>query len=116
VKLDATDSGPDGPVFDFDPFTNSQVGFNGYAIGAPVAKGQYVDVPVAVHYCLECAKQTPWPATFRPSPWPSGGGAVVVVVAKNARGGSVIHDILYDGSSLHDYLAKLLKKPAPRAS
>ena len=69
-----------------------------------------VNVPVAVQYCLDCDKATPWPVTFTPSPWPSRGGAIVAVVRKNASGDYVIYDILYSGDSLRNYLQKTLKK------
>lgn len=110
------DIGTDGPIFDFDPFTNSQVGFIGYAIGAPSAKGTDVDVPVATQLCLSCEKSTPWPATFAPSPWPSASGAIVAVVRKDASGNYVIYDVLDAGDSLRGYLQKQLRKPAPAAT
>ena len=106
VKLNASD-----PVFDFDPFTNGQVGFKGYALGTPVPTGEDVKIPVAVQSCLSCDKETPWPAAFTPSPWPSAGGQVAVVVRKNADGVYVIYDFTYQDDSLRGYLQKTLEKP-----
>jgi hypothetical protein len=109
VKLNATGNGGD-PVFDFDPFTNSQVGFVGYALGTPLPKGEDVRIPVAIQSCLSCDKATPWPAAFTPSPWPSAGGQVDAVVRKNADGAYVIYDLTYQDDSLRSYLQKSLHK------
>jgi hypothetical protein len=83
------------PVLDFDPFVNAQWDAGSYAFGTPTTDGIDVRVPV----------------TLTPANRQNPKTSLTAVLRKNASGGFVIYNLVYDPKdNLRDFLEKAPKK------
>jgi len=83
------------PIIDFDPFVNAQWDAASYAFGAPIARDAKVQVPVTLNL------------SGRPNPKTT----LTAVLRKNAAGGYIIYNFIYDPAfNLRGFLQKQLRK------